>query len=136
MSTGNLTARLSDDLERVREGLGDKASLFIQMFAAFISGFVVGFFYSWQMTVVMVGENFIKYIFKYFFLFLGHFYACNRTDGCLDGSNDSQPYPSGAGKIRGGRGHCRGNIQFNANHPFTQRRTTGIDTVEIISIVK
>uniref|UniRef100_A0A915LEP4 p-glycoprotein n=1 Tax=Meloidogyne javanica TaxID=6303 RepID=A0A915LEP4_MELJA len=53
VQTGNLTARLSDDLERVREGLGDKASLFIQMFAAFISSFVVGFFYSWQMTVVM-----------------------------------------------------------------------------------
>uniref|UniRef100_A0A915MEI2 P-loop containing nucleoside triphosphate hydrolase protein n=1 Tax=Meloidogyne javanica TaxID=6303 RepID=A0A915MEI2_MELJA len=53
VQTGNLTARLSDDLERVREGLGDKASLFIQMFAAFVSSFVVGFFYSWQMTVVM-----------------------------------------------------------------------------------
>jgi len=32
VQTGNLTARLSDDLERVREGLGDKASLFIQMY--------------------------------------------------------------------------------------------------------
>ncbi|KAL3125940.1 hypothetical protein niasHT_009469 [Heterodera trifolii] len=53
VQSGNLTARLSDDLERVREGLGDKASLFIQMFSAFVAGFVVGFFYNWQMALVM-----------------------------------------------------------------------------------
>ncbi|PIO63817.1 hypothetical protein TELCIR_14569 [Teladorsagia circumcincta] len=43
--TGNLTARLTDDLERVREGLGDKLSLFIQMVSAFVAGFGVGFAY-------------------------------------------------------------------------------------------
>ncbi|ETN83249.1 ABC transporter, ATP-binding protein [Necator americanus] len=52
--TGNLTARLTDDLERVREGLGDKLSLFIQMLSAFLAGFGVGFFYSWSMTLVMM----------------------------------------------------------------------------------
>ncbi|KAI1730757.1 ABC transporter transmembrane region domain-containing protein [Ditylenchus destructor] len=54
VQTGNLTARLTDDLERVREGVGDKASLFIQQLAAFVAGFAVGFFYNWQMTLVMV----------------------------------------------------------------------------------
>ncbi|CAI2306935.1 unnamed protein product [Caenorhabditis sp. 36 PRJEB53466] len=53
--TGNLTARLTDDLERVREGLGDKFALLVQMFAAFLSGYGVGFFYSWSMTLVMMG---------------------------------------------------------------------------------
>ncbi|KAK6044075.1 ABC transporter transmembrane region [Cooperia oncophora] len=52
--TGNLTARLTDDLERVREGLGDKLSLFIQMMSAFVAGFGVGFVYSWSMTLVMM----------------------------------------------------------------------------------
>ncbi|PAV80414.1 hypothetical protein WR25_23584 [Diploscapter pachys] len=52
--TGNLTARLTDDLERVREGLGDKLSLFIQMLSAFVAGYGIGFFYSWSMTVVMM----------------------------------------------------------------------------------
>uniref|UniRef100_A0A1I7X1Z2 ABC transmembrane type-1 domain-containing protein n=1 Tax=Heterorhabditis bacteriophora TaxID=37862 RepID=A0A1I7X1Z2_HETBA len=52
--TGNLTARLTDDLERVREGLGDKLSLFLQMLSAFLAGFGVGFFYSWSMTLVMM----------------------------------------------------------------------------------
>uniref|UniRef100_A0AC34QR34 Uncharacterized protein n=1 Tax=Panagrolaimus sp. JU765 TaxID=591449 RepID=A0AC34QR34_9BILA len=52
--TGNLTSRLTDDLERVREGLGDKLSLFIQMLSAFFAGFVVGFIYNWQMSLVML----------------------------------------------------------------------------------
>jgi ABC-type multidrug transport system fused ATPase/permease subunit len=41
-------------LERVREGIGDKTSLFIQMVAAFLSGFIVGFAYNWQMSLVML----------------------------------------------------------------------------------
>ncbi|CAI5440354.1 unnamed protein product [Caenorhabditis angaria] len=53
--TGNLTARLTDDLERVREGLGDKLALLIQMLSAFVAGYGVGFFYSWSMTLVMMG---------------------------------------------------------------------------------
>ncbi|CAD5208160.1 unnamed protein product [Bursaphelenchus xylophilus] len=51
--TGSLTTRLNDDLERVREGMGDKLSLFIQMMAAFATGFIVGFIYNWQMALVM-----------------------------------------------------------------------------------
>jgi ATP-binding cassette, subfamily B (MDR/TAP), member 1 len=42
------------DLERVREGLGDKLSLFIQMLASFVSGFIVGFIYNWQMSLIML----------------------------------------------------------------------------------
>ncbi|VDK45580.1 unnamed protein product [Anisakis simplex] len=41
------------DLERVREGVGDKLSLMIQLVCAFIAGFVVGFVYEWRMTLVM-----------------------------------------------------------------------------------
>nr|UUF94159.1 P-glycoprotein 2 [Toxocara canis] len=52
--TGNLTARLTDDLERVREGLGDKLSLLIQLVSTFIAGFIVGFLYDWRMTLVMM----------------------------------------------------------------------------------
>uniref|UniRef100_A0A914RXB9 ABC transmembrane type-1 domain-containing protein n=1 Tax=Parascaris equorum TaxID=6256 RepID=A0A914RXB9_PAREQ len=40
------------DLERVREGLGDKLSMMIQLMAAFIAGFIVGFIYNWRMTLV------------------------------------------------------------------------------------
>ena len=42
------------DLERVREGTGDKFSLFIQFASAFVAGFVVGFVYNWKLTLVMM----------------------------------------------------------------------------------
>uniref|UniRef100_A0A1I8HYN6 ABC transmembrane type-1 domain-containing protein n=1 Tax=Macrostomum lignano TaxID=282301 RepID=A0A1I8HYN6_9PLAT len=53
-SSGELTTRLADDLERIREGLGDKTSVVIQAFSGFIAGFVIGFIKSWKMTLVMM----------------------------------------------------------------------------------
>ena len=50
----NITLTNFSDLERVREGLGDKLSLFIQMVSAFFAGFIVGFIYNWQMSLVML----------------------------------------------------------------------------------
>lgn len=59
--SGNLTARLTElmkkwnfcpfnplfsDIERVREGIGDKLSLFIQMAATFAAGFAIGFWFE------------------------------------------------------------------------------------------
>ncbi|ESO91246.1 hypothetical protein LOTGIDRAFT_153678 [Lottia gigantea] len=52
--SGELTTRLSDDLERIREGIGDKFSLCIQFVAQFISGFAIGFTKSWKLTLVMM----------------------------------------------------------------------------------
>ncbi|XP_077998882.1 ATP-dependent translocase ABCB1-like isoform X2 [Glandiceps talaboti] len=52
--SGELTTRLSDDLEQVRLGLGDKFSLVIQFVAAFFSGFAIGFWKSWKLTLVMM----------------------------------------------------------------------------------
>lgn len=42
------------DLERVREGIGDKFSMLIQYFATFLVGFVVGFMKGWQLTLVIM----------------------------------------------------------------------------------
>uniref|UniRef100_A0A1I8F9J6 ABC transmembrane type-1 domain-containing protein n=1 Tax=Macrostomum lignano TaxID=282301 RepID=A0A1I8F9J6_9PLAT len=53
-SSGELTTRLADDLERIRKGLGDKTSVVIQAFSGFIAGFVIGFIKSWEMTLVMM----------------------------------------------------------------------------------
>uniref|UniRef100_A0A0N5AM76 Multidrug resistance protein 1 n=1 Tax=Syphacia muris TaxID=451379 RepID=A0A0N5AM76_9BILA len=52
--TGSLTSRLTDDLERVREGIGDKLSILIQLLATFVAGFIVAFTYNWRMTLVMM----------------------------------------------------------------------------------
>ncbi|VDP33808.1 unnamed protein product, partial [Soboliphyme baturini] len=52
--SGELTSKLNDDIERIREGIGDKFSLLIQFVAAFLSGFVIGFVYNWRLTLVML----------------------------------------------------------------------------------
>ncbi|XP_069111959.1 ATP-dependent translocase ABCB1-like isoform X2 [Argopecten irradians] len=52
--SGELTTRLADDLERVREGIGDKMGFCFQYLAAFFGGFAIGFWKSWKMTLVMM----------------------------------------------------------------------------------
>ncbi|CAJ0964109.1 unnamed protein product, partial [Mesorhabditis belari] len=52
--TGNLTSRLTDDLERVREAFGDKFSMLIQNILAFVASFIIGFCYNWKMTLIMM----------------------------------------------------------------------------------
>lgn len=42
------------DLERVREGLGDKCSFAIQFVAAFFAGFAIGFWKGWKLALVMM----------------------------------------------------------------------------------
>ncbi|CAG0888376.1 unnamed protein product [Darwinula stevensoni] len=52
--SGELTMKLSDDLERVREGIGDKMSRCIESVSAFASGLVVGFIVSWRLSLVIL----------------------------------------------------------------------------------
>ncbi|XP_067138789.1 ATP-dependent translocase ABCB1-like [Centruroides vittatus] len=52
--TGELSMKLNDDLERVREGIGDKFSMFIEFSSTFIAGFIVGFVKSWELTLVIM----------------------------------------------------------------------------------
>lgn len=51
----DLTSKLSDDLERVREGIGSKFSMVVQYVATFISGLAVGLYANWRLTVVILG---------------------------------------------------------------------------------
>uniref|UniRef100_A0A8R1EVH8 Uncharacterized protein n=1 Tax=Caenorhabditis japonica TaxID=281687 RepID=A0A8R1EVH8_CAEJA len=53
-TSGTLSIKLFDNLERVREGTGDKVGLAFQMMAQFIGGFVVAFTYDWQLTLIMM----------------------------------------------------------------------------------
>ena len=42
------------DLERVREGLGDKVSFIFQFLAQFFAGFGIGFWKGWKLALVMM----------------------------------------------------------------------------------
>ncbi|XP_070561508.1 ATP-dependent translocase ABCB1-like isoform X2 [Ptychodera flava] len=52
--SGELTTRLSDDLEQVRTGIGDKFCLMIQFTSAFLCGFAIAFSKSWKLSLVMM----------------------------------------------------------------------------------
>nr|XP_022339240.1 multidrug resistance protein 1-like isoform X1 [Crassostrea virginica] len=52
--SGELTTRLSDDINKIKDGLGDKFSFTFQYTAQFFSGFAIGFWKSWKMTLVMM----------------------------------------------------------------------------------
>ncbi|CAD5216666.1 unnamed protein product [Bursaphelenchus xylophilus] len=51
---GKLTQKMSSGIDRIRDGTSDKIVMIIQAFACLISGLVVGFCMSWQMTLVML----------------------------------------------------------------------------------
>ncbi|XP_025081232.1 multidrug resistance protein 1-like [Pomacea canaliculata] len=52
--SGELTTRLSDDLERIREGLGDKFGSVFRSFSQFLSGLIIGFIKGWKLSLVMI----------------------------------------------------------------------------------
>ena len=41
--SGELTNRLTDDITKIKDGIGDKFGSFIQFTSAFISGIVIGY---------------------------------------------------------------------------------------------
>uniref|UniRef100_A0A158PC97 ABC transmembrane type-1 domain-containing protein n=1 Tax=Angiostrongylus cantonensis TaxID=6313 RepID=A0A158PC97_ANGCA len=52
--TGALTTRMSDGIDRIRDGIGDKLGAMFAYVAAFVAGYIVAFCNSWQMTLVML----------------------------------------------------------------------------------
>ncbi|XP_059423485.1 ATP-dependent translocase ABCB1 [Carassius carassius] len=54
---GELNIRLTDDINTINDGLGDKICVFVQFFCTFISGFVIGFVYGWKLTLVILAVS-------------------------------------------------------------------------------
>uniref|UniRef100_A0A1I8A8Z0 Multidrug resistance protein 1 n=1 Tax=Steinernema glaseri TaxID=37863 RepID=A0A1I8A8Z0_9BILA len=52
--SGTLTTKLFDNLERVKEGTGDKCALLIQFVSQFFSGLIIAFSYDWRLTLIMI----------------------------------------------------------------------------------
>ncbi|XP_072535197.1 ATP-dependent translocase ABCB1-like [Salminus brasiliensis] len=54
---GELNTRLTDDINTINDGLGDKICIFVQFFCTFIAGFVIGFIYGWKLTLVIMSVS-------------------------------------------------------------------------------
>nr|XP_033786803.1 ATP-dependent translocase ABCB1-like [Geotrypetes seraphini]XP_033786804.1 ATP-dependent translocase ABCB1-like [Geotrypetes seraphini]XP_033786805.1 ATP-dependent translocase ABCB1-like [Geotrypetes seraphini]XP_033786806.1 ATP-dependent translocase ABCB1-like [Geotrypetes seraphini]XP_033786807.1 ATP-dependent translocase ABCB1-like [Geotrypetes seraphini]XP_033786808.1 ATP-dependent translocase ABCB1-like [Geotrypetes seraphini]XP_033786809.1 ATP-dependent translocase ABCB1-like [Geotry len=54
---GTLNTRLTDDINTIHDGLGDKICIFIQFFSTFVAGIVIGFIYGWKLTLVIMSVS-------------------------------------------------------------------------------
>ncbi|KAJ8004768.1 hypothetical protein DPEC_G00139710 [Dallia pectoralis] len=54
---GVLNVRLTDDINTINEGLGDKICVFVQFFSTFLSGFIIGFVLGWKLTLAILAVS-------------------------------------------------------------------------------
>uniref|UniRef100_A0A3B3S4D3 ABC-type xenobiotic transporter n=1 Tax=Paramormyrops kingsleyae TaxID=1676925 RepID=A0A3B3S4D3_9TELE len=54
---GVLITRLTDDINTINDGLGDKICLFVQFFCTFIAGLIIGFINGWKLTLVILAVS-------------------------------------------------------------------------------
>ncbi|KAM4705764.1 ATP-dependent translocase ABCB1-like [Rhinophrynus dorsalis] len=54
---GTLNTRLTDDINTIHEGLGDKLCIFVQFLSSFVCGIIVGFLYGWKLTLVILSVS-------------------------------------------------------------------------------
>jgi ATP-binding cassette subfamily B (MDR/TAP) protein 1 len=52
---GTLTTNLSDGIDRIKDGIGDKTGILITYFVQFVGGMIVAFTFSWKLSLVMLG---------------------------------------------------------------------------------
>ncbi|RCN42921.1 ABC transporter transmembrane region, partial [Ancylostoma caninum] len=53
--SGMLTTKLNDNMERIREGIGDKLGLLLRGCAMFIASVIIAFIYEWRLALMMLG---------------------------------------------------------------------------------
>ncbi|XP_059113266.1 multidrug resistance protein 2 isoform X5 [Peromyscus eremicus] len=51
---GELNTRLTDDVSKINDGIGDKIGMCFQSISTFLAGFVVGFISGWKLTLVIL----------------------------------------------------------------------------------
>eukprot|EP00794_Sanderia_malayensis_P011087 gene11087-12255_t len=51
---GELSTRITEDVTKVQNGIGDKVGMLIHSVSMFLASFVIGFIYSWKLTLVML----------------------------------------------------------------------------------
>ncbi|XP_063777832.1 ATP-binding cassette sub-family B member 5-like isoform X2 [Pseudophryne corroboree] len=50
--SGELNSRLTEDINKINDGIGDKVGHFLQNFATFVAGLVIGLAKGWQLALV------------------------------------------------------------------------------------
>ncbi|CAF1145696.1 unnamed protein product [Adineta ricciae] len=55
--TGELNTRLTDDVDKIHDGIGDKLGSAAQFLASFITGLIIGFAKGWKLTLVVLSMS-------------------------------------------------------------------------------
>ncbi|EZA49880.1 multidrug resistance protein homolog 49 isoform X2 [Ooceraea biroi] len=50
----NFASRITEDLDKMKEGIGEKLGIFTYLIMSFISSIVISFVYGWQLTLVVL----------------------------------------------------------------------------------
>uniref|UniRef100_A0A8C2Z5S5 ATP binding cassette subfamily B member 1 n=1 Tax=Cyclopterus lumpus TaxID=8103 RepID=A0A8C2Z5S5_CYCLU len=61
--TGELNTRLTDDVYKIQEGIGDKAGKLIQAVSTFLASFIIGFSKGWKLTLVILAVIHFLFVF-------------------------------------------------------------------------
>ncbi|XP_059828206.1 ATP-binding cassette, sub-family B (MDR/TAP), member 4 [Hypanus sabinus] len=54
---GEINTRLTDDISKISDGIGDKIGILIQTLTTFIAGFVIGFIKGWKLALVILAVS-------------------------------------------------------------------------------
>ncbi|XP_071416988.1 ATP-binding cassette sub-family B member 5 isoform X2 [Pithys albifrons albifrons] len=54
---GMLNTRLTEDINTIHQGIGDKICIFLQFFTTFLSGIIIGFIHGWKLTLVILSVS-------------------------------------------------------------------------------
>ncbi|XP_038653374.1 ATP-dependent translocase ABCB1 isoform X1 [Scyliorhinus canicula] len=54
---GELNTKLTDGINTIKDGLGDKISIFMQLFSTCVAGFITGFVTGWKLTLVILAVS-------------------------------------------------------------------------------
>uniref|UniRef100_A0A1A9X3Q1 ABC-type xenobiotic transporter n=1 Tax=Glossina brevipalpis TaxID=37001 RepID=A0A1A9X3Q1_9MUSC len=53
-SGNNFASKMAEDLDKMKEGIGEKIGIFTYLIMTFVLGIAVSFFYGWKLTLVML----------------------------------------------------------------------------------
>ncbi|XP_068101684.1 bile salt export pump-like [Hyperolius riggenbachi] len=56
-SVGELNTRISDDINKINNAMGDQVALFIERISTFVFGFLIGFLGNWKLTLVIIAVS-------------------------------------------------------------------------------
>nr|QUF59435.1 ATP-binding cassette transporter Abcb1-2 [Brachionus angularis] len=59
---GSLNNRLTDDINKIKDGISDKFGNALQFFSTFVSGLILGFIRGWKLTLVILSISPILFI--------------------------------------------------------------------------